>query len=70
VPQERIAASIFEGGLMAVERRTVHDQTMPHGDRQIGWASRIRSISFVEMGRSAAIILNEALIFACQIFGR
>jgi hypothetical protein len=55
---------------MAAERRTVHDQTMPHGDPQIGWASQIRSISFVEMGRSAAIILNEALIFVCQIFGR
>jgi hypothetical protein len=55
---------------MAAERRTAHDQTMPHGDQQIGWASRIRSISFVEMGRSAAIILNEALIFACQILGR
>jgi len=35
-----------------------------------GWASRIRSISFVEMRRSAAIILNEALIFAHQVFGR
>lgn len=55
---------------MAAERRTAHEQTMPHGDQQIGWASRIRSVSFVEMGRSAAIILNEALIFACQILGR
>jgi hypothetical protein len=55
---------------MAAERRTVHDQTMLHGDEQIGWASRIRSISFVEIGRSAAIILNEAVILACQIFGR
>ncbi len=55
---------------MAVERRTAHDQTTLHGDQQIGWASRIRSISFVEMGRSAAIVLNEALILACQIFGR
>lgn len=55
---------------MALERRTAHDQTMLHGDQQLGWAGRILSISFVEMGRSAAIILNEALIFACQIFGR
>jgi hypothetical protein len=54
---------------MAAERHT-HDQAMLHGDQQIDWASRIRSISFVEMGRSAAIILNEALILACQIFGR
>jgi hypothetical protein len=55
---------------MAAERRTAHDQTVLHGDQQIGWASRIRSISFVEMGHSAAIIFNEALILACQIFGR
>jgi hypothetical protein len=54
---------------MAAERHTAHDQTMLHGE-QIGWASRIRSISFVEMGRSAGIILNEAVILACQIFGR
>jgi hypothetical protein len=55
---------------MRTERHTVHDQAMPHADDPVGWASRIRSISFVEMGRSAAIILNEALIFACQVFGR
>jgi hypothetical protein len=55
---------------MRAERHTSRGQTMPQADHQVGWASRIRSISFVEMGRSAAIILNEALIFACQIFGR
>jgi hypothetical protein len=55
---------------MAAERHTSPDQTMAHADQHMGWASRIRSISFVEMGRSAAIILNEALILACQIFGR
>ena len=55
---------------MRTERHTVHAQAMLQADHQVGWASRIRSISFVEMRRSAAIILNEALIFACQIFGR
>jgi hypothetical protein len=55
---------------MRTERHTVHDQAMLQADHQVGWASRIRSISFVQMGRSAAIILNEAVIFACQIFGR
>jgi hypothetical protein len=55
---------------MKAERHASPDQTMPHADQQIGWASRIRSLSFVEMGRSAAIILNEAVIFACQILGR
>jgi len=55
---------------MRAERHTVHDQAMPQADDPIGWPSRILSISFVEMGRSAAIILNEAVIFACQIFGR
>jgi hypothetical protein len=43
---------------------------MPQADDPVGWVSQIRSISFVEMGRSAAIILNEAVIFACRIFGR
>jgi hypothetical protein len=48
---------------MRAERYTSPDQTMTHTDQQTGWASRIRSISIVEMGRSAAVILNEALIF-------
>jgi hypothetical protein len=43
---------------------------MPQADNQVGWASRIGSISFVEMMRSTAIILNEALILAYQVFGR
>jgi len=55
---------------MAAERRTAHDQTTLHSDQQSGWAGRIRSISSVELGRSAAIILDEMLIFACRIFGR
>lgn len=55
---------------MTTERHTVHDQAMRRADYPDGWAPRIRSISFVEMGHNAAIILNEALIFACQIFGR
>ena len=55
---------------MAADRHTAHDQAMPHHDQPLGWASRIRSISVIEMGRSAAIMLNEALIFAYQIFGR
>ena len=55
---------------MTTERHTEQDQAMPRADHPVGWAPRIRSISFVEMGHSAAILLNEALIFACQIFGR
>ena len=55
---------------MRADRHTAHDQAMPQADHQIGWASRIRSISFVEMRRSAAIILNEALMFAHRVFGR
>jgi hypothetical protein len=55
---------------MRAERYSLPDQTMTPTDQQTGWASRIRSISIVEMGRSAAVILNEALIFACHIFGR
>jgi hypothetical protein len=55
---------------MRAERHTVHDQAMLQADHQVGWASRIRSISFVQMRRSAAIILNEALIFANHVFGR
>ena len=55
---------------MRAERHTAHGQTTSQADQQVGWASHIRSISFVEMGRSAAIILNEAVILACQIFGR
>jgi hypothetical protein len=55
---------------MRAERHAVRDRAVPQADDPVGWASRIRSISFVEMGRSAAIILNEAVIFACQIFGR
>jgi hypothetical protein len=55
---------------MRTERHTAQDQAMPQAGHQAGWATLIRSISFVEMGRSAAIILNEALIFAHQIFGR
>ena len=55
---------------MRAERHAVRDRALPQPDNPGGWASRIRSISFVEMGCSAAIILNEAVIFACQIFGR
>jgi hypothetical protein len=55
---------------MTTERDTAHDQGMPRAEHPVGWVPRLRSISFVEMGHSAAIILNEALIFACQIFGR
>ena len=55
---------------MRAEPDAVPDRALPQPDNPVGWASRIRSISFVEMGRSAAIILNEAVIFACQIFGR
>ena len=55
---------------MRTGRHIVHDQVMPQADHQVGWASRIRSISFVQMRRSAAIILNEALIFANHVFGR
>lgn len=55
---------------MSAERHAVRDRALPQTDNATGWASRIRSISFVEMGRSAAIILNEAVILACQIFGR
>ena len=55
---------------MTTERHIAHDQATPRADHPVGWGPRIRSISFVEMGHSAAIILNEALIFACQIFGR
>jgi hypothetical protein len=54
---------------MSAERHEARDRAMPQTDNATGWASRIRSISFVEMGRSAAIILNEAVIFACQILG-
>jgi hypothetical protein len=60
----------LKGGFMRAERYSSPDQTMTHTDQQTGWAFRIRSISIVEMGRSAAVILNEALIFACHIFGR
>ena len=55
---------------MSAERDAARDRALPRPDNSVGWASRIRSISFVEMGRSAAIILNEAVIFACQILGR
>jgi hypothetical protein len=55
---------------MRAEPDAVPDRALPQPDNPVGWASRIRSISFVEMGRSAAIILNEAVILACQIFGR
>ena len=55
---------------MRAERDAVRDRALPQSDNPVGWASRIRSISFVDMGRSAAIILNEAVILACQIFGR
>jgi hypothetical protein len=55
---------------MRMEGHTVHDQVMPQADHQVGWASRIRSVSFVQMRRSAAIILNEALILANHVFGR
>lgn len=55
---------------MRTERHTPHDQGMPQAGHQAGWATLIRSISFVEIGRSAAIIFNEALIFAHHIFGR
>jgi hypothetical protein len=55
---------------MRTERHTVHVQAMPHADHQVGWASRIRLISFVQMRRIVAIILNEALIFADHVFGR
>jgi hypothetical protein len=55
---------------MRAERHAVGYRAVPQADDPVGWASRIRSISFVEMGRSAAIILNEVVIFACQILGR
>lgn len=55
---------------MGRERHAVRDRAVLQADDPVGWASRLRSISFVEMGRSAAIILNEAVIFGCQIFGR
>jgi hypothetical protein len=55
---------------MRTEQRTAQDQALPQVGHQADWTALIRSISFVEMGRSAAIILNEALIFAHQIFGR
>jgi len=55
---------------MRADRHTAHDQAVPQADHQVGWASWIRSISFIEMGRSAAIILNEALMFAHRVFGR
>jgi hypothetical protein len=55
---------------MRAEQDAVRDRALPQPDNPVGWASRIRSISFVGMGRSAAIILNEAVILACQIFGR
>jgi hypothetical protein len=55
---------------MRTDRHTAHDQAMPQADHQVGWASRIRSISFVEIRCSAVIILNEAIIFAHRVFGR
>jgi hypothetical protein len=55
---------------MRAERDAVCDRALQQPDNPVGWASRIRSISFVDMRRSAAIILNEAVILACQIFGR
>jgi hypothetical protein len=55
---------------MSAERETVRDRALPQPDNPVDWPSRIRAISFVDMGRSAAIILNEAVILACRIFGR
>ena len=55
---------------MRTDRHTAHDQAMPQADHQVGWVSWIRSISLLEMRRSGAIILNEALIFAHRVFGR
>ena len=39
---------------MRAEPDAVPDRALPQPDNPVGWASRIRSISFVEMGRSAA----------------
>lgn len=46
-----------------------HPATAHTGDHP-GAGSWILSVSFVELQRDAAIILNEVLILACHIFGR
>ena len=55
---------------MRAERHAVRDRAMRQVDDPVGWASWIQSISVLELGSRAAILLNEAVIFSCQIFGR
>jgi hypothetical protein len=61
---------MFHEECMRIDRNaTQHPATAHTGDHQ-GAGSWILSVSFVELQRDAAIILNEVLILACHIFGR
>ena len=61
---------MFREEWMRVDRYAAqHPRTAHNGDHP-GAGSWIPSVSFVELQRDAAIILNEVLILGCHIFGR
>jgi hypothetical protein len=55
---------------MRVERYAVQNLATAHTGDHPGPGPWILSMSFVELQRDAAIILNEVLILACHILGR
>jgi hypothetical protein len=48
---------------------TTQDPAKERSGHQIGFAAWFRSMSFQEMKRDAAVMLNEITIFAFRIFG-
>jgi hypothetical protein len=55
---------------MRIDRYAAQHPATAHTSDHPGSGSWILSVSFVELQRDAAIILNEVLILACYIFGR
>jgi hypothetical protein len=55
--------------LLTMLQLTTQDPAKERSDHQIGFATWIRSMSFQEMKRDAAVLLNEIVIFAFRIFG-
>ena len=55
---------------MRIDRYAAQHAAPAHTGDHPGVGSWILSMSFVELQRDAAIILNEVLILACHIFGR
>ena len=66
----RRAEAEFDSKLESIVRPPIPEEIQQRALGQVGLVAWLHSISAVETMRAAAIILNEALILGCRVFGR